>query len=98
MNMGKKINEYETAGFQISEYDELSSTNTEAERWPKEELKDKSVILTYCQTQGRGQATNRWESEPGKNLSMTVVLCPPDCDASRQFAVSMVCALGVCLH
>ena len=83
MNMGKKINEYETAGFQISEYDELSSTNTEAERWPKEELKDKSVILTYCQTQGRGQATNRWESEPGKNLSMTVVLCPPDCDASR---------------
>ena len=41
MNMGKKINEYETAGFQISEYDELSSTNTEAERWPKEELKDK---------------------------------------------------------
>ena len=96
MNMGKKINEYETAGFQISEYDELSSTNTEAERWPKEELKDKSVILTYCQTQGRGQATNRWESEPGKNLSMTVVLCPPDCDASRQFAVSMVCALGVC--
>lgn len=96
MNMGKKINEYQIAGFRISEYDELSSTNTEAEQWPKEELKDKSVILTYRQTQGRGQATNRWESEPGKNLSVTVVLCPSHCDASRQFAVSMVCALGVC--
>ena len=54
MNMGKKINEYQIAGFRISEYDELSSTNTEAEQWPKEELKDKSVILTYRQTQGRG--------------------------------------------
>ena len=94
--MGKKINEYEIAGFNISEYDELLSTNAEAAQCPKEELKDKHVILTYCQTQGRGQATNRWESEPGKNLSLTIVLCPQKYEASRQFAVSMVCALGVC--
>jgi len=94
--MGKKIKEYTVAGFDISEYGELSSTNTEAEQWPKEKLEDRKVILTFRQTQGRGQASNRWESEPGKNISMTVVFCPEKYEASRQFAVSMVCALGVC--
>lgn len=94
--MEKEVRKYEMAGFEISEYDELSSTNTEAGRYPAGELKDRSVVLTYRQTQGRGQETNSWESEPGKNISMTVVLCPPGCEASRQFAVSMICALGVC--
>lgn len=96
INMAKKIKKYTVAGFEVSEYEELTSTNTEAEQWTGEELKDRKVILTFCQTQGRGQATNRWESEPGQNVSMTVVFCPEKYEASRQFAVSMVCALGVC--
>lgn len=43
---------------------------------------------------GRGQVGNKWESEPGRNISMTVVLKPECLEASRQFAVSMVVALG----
>ncbi|WP_251620221.1 biotin--[acetyl-CoA-carboxylase] ligase [Odoribacter lunatus] len=89
------IKKYNVSGFEVWEYGALTSTNTEAEQWKREELKDKRVVLTYRQMSGRGQATNRWESEPNKNIAVTVVLCPPCYEASRQFAVSMVCALGV---
>lgn len=89
------MKKYEVSGFEVWEYEELSSTNTQAEQLPREVLKDKMVILTRKQTQGKGQAGNFWESEPGKNLSFTVVLCPQRYEAARQFAVSMAVALGV---
>lgn len=89
------IREYSVSGFKVREYEELDSTNTEAERVGWERLKDKMVILTCRQTRGRGQVGNHWESEPGKNISMTVVFRPESLPAGRQFAVSMVIALGV---
>lgn len=85
---------YRLAGFEILEYEEAASTNTLAEGVPQHELSDKKVILTYCQTQGRGQSSNRWESAPGENITMTVIFCPQRLEAGRQFAVSMVVALG----
>lgn len=90
------MKKYEVSGFEVWEYEELSSTNTQAEQLAREELTDRKVILTYKQTAGRGQVMNKWESDPGKNISMTLVLCPGSYEASRQFAVSMACALGVC--
>ena len=90
------MREYQVSGFKVREYDELSSTNTEAERVGWGELEDKMVILTYRQTRGRGQVGNRWECEPGKNISMTVVFRPGVLPAGQQFAVSMVIALGAC--
>ena len=88
------IQEYQVSDFRVREYEELGSTNTEAERVGWSELEDKMVILTYRQTQGRGQVGNHWESEPGKNISMTVVFKPRELPAGQQFAVSMVIALG----
>lgn len=88
------MKKYRLAGFEILEYEEAVSTNTLAEEMPQHELSDKQVILTYRQTQGRGQASNRWESAPGKNISMTVIFRPQRLEAGRQFAVSMVIALG----
>lgn len=88
------IREYQVSGFRVREYEELGSTNTEAERLGWDELDDKMVILTYRQTQGRGQVGNHWESEPGKNISMTVVFKPRELLAGQQFAVSMVIVLG----
>lgn len=85
---------YEVSGFGVMEYEEVASTNSLAEKLPLSELKDKQVILTWRQTQGRGQATNRWESAPGKNISMTVIFRPERLEAGKQFAVSMVIALG----
>ena len=86
------MREYEVCGFRVMEYDELDSTNSEAARLPQEELRDKTVILTYRQSAGRGQVGNRWESEPGRNLSLTAVLRPEGLPAAEQFAVSMAVA------
>ncbi|MEG2790920.1 MAG: biotin--[acetyl-CoA-carboxylase] ligase, partial [Odoribacter sp.] len=86
---------YEISGFEVMEYEEAVSTNTLAEGIPFKEWRDRTVVLTYRQTGGRGQASNRWESEAGKNISMTVVLKPAGLEAGKQFAVSMVVALGV---
>lgn len=87
---------YRLGGFEIFEFEEATSTNTLAESLPHEILKDKSVVLTDKQTQGKGQVGNKWESEPGQNISMTVVLRPQRLDAGQQFAISMIVALGVC--
>ena len=88
------VRNYRSGGFEVVEYDELASTNTLAEEIASSELKDKTVIFTRKQTRGRGQATNKWESAPNRNISMTVILCPEHLEAGKQFAVSMVIALG----
>ena len=85
---------YCVSGFEILEFDEVASTNTVAETMPSGELRDKTVVLTWRQTQGRGQATNKWESEPFKNIAMTVIFRPENLQAGKQFAISMVIALG----
>ena len=85
---------YNVNGFDIWEFEEAGSTNTLATTLPTGELQDKSVVLTYRQTQGRGQLGNKWESAPEKNISMTVVFRPRRVEAGKQFVVSMVVALG----
>ena len=89
------MKKYNVSGFEVREYEEAGSTNTLAAELPKEETPDKSVVLTFRQTQGRGQVGNKWESEPEKNISMTVVFRPRKLEGARQFAISMVIALGV---
>lgn len=88
------MRKYRVSGFEVWEYEEAESTNTLAEGMAPEELKDKRVILSYRQTRGRGQLANRWESEPGRNIAMTLVFRPEGLEAGRQFAVSMAAALG----
>ncbi|MDR1755934.1 MAG: biotin--[acetyl-CoA-carboxylase] ligase [Culturomica sp.] len=85
---------YRIGEFEVWEFEELDSTNTYASRLRPEDKKDKTVILTGWQTGGRGQQHNRWESEAGKNLSLSLVLKPQGVEAASQFAVSMVIALG----
>lgn len=86
--------EYHLSDFRIIEYDTLSSTNTEAAALRAEERTDKTVVMTRRQVAGRGEGSNHWESEPDKNLAFSILLRPTNCEASRQFAVSMAVALG----
>lgn len=55
-----------------------------------------TVVNARCQTAGRGQRGNHWESEPGKNLTFSVVLRPHDFPAPRQFELSMAVSVAVC--
>ncbi len=54
-----------------------------------------TVISTFCQTAGRGQIGSRWESEPAKNISLSLVLYPEFLSAHRQFLLSQAVSLAV---
>jgi len=53
------------------------------------------LICTDEQFSGRGQRTNSWESEAGKNLLLSFVLYPNFLKANKQFALSKAISLAV---
>lgn len=59
-------------------------------------LGEGSVVYTQSQTHGKGQGNNRWESEPGKNLTATIVLYPTFLKPEHQFMLTKVVSLSVC--
>jgi BirA family biotin operon repressor/biotin-[acetyl-CoA-carboxylase] ligase len=78
-------------------YINLSSTNTEASLLLKnKEIKEGTVVYSDFQTAGRGQVGNRWESEAGKNLLISIILYPSSVDPDEQFLISMAVSLGLC--
>ncbi len=54
-----------------------------------------TVVLALSQTKGRGQRTNVWESESGKNLTISIILTPKFLPIPHQFQISCVISLGV---
>jgi BirA family biotin operon repressor/biotin-[acetyl-CoA-carboxylase] ligase len=82
--------------WKITHIDETDSTN----RWLREHLTGGQtpceVVWADYQTAGRGQGTNRWESERGKNLTFSILLHPVDLPANRQFLLSMQVSLAIC--
>lgn len=54
-----------------------------------------TAVTARCQTAGRGQRGNSWESEPGENVTMSIMLRPRGIMARQQFAISEAVALGV---
>jgi len=55
---------------------------------------DVPLIYTTCQTAGRGQTGNTWESEPGKNLLLSYLLREPDVHISEQFLLNVTAAVA----
>ena len=54
-----------------------------------------TVIVTDNQTMGKGLDSNRWESEPGKNLTFSLIIYPKFA-ADRQFVLNKAVSLGIC--
>lgn len=72
------------------------STNSYANSYLKEgELPDGWIFFTFHQTAGRGQAGNKWESEPDKNLTFSKILIHPDILIKEQFFLNMVVSLSI---
>lgn len=79
--------------------DEVDSTNNEAKR-RFEDIDNLSVLSAFSQTCGRGQRGNTWTSDPGANLTFSIVLKYDRMDGSRiqaydQFAISQIASLAV---
>lgn len=54
-----------------------------------------TVIWTLGQYSGKGLGGTIWESEPGKNLTFSIIIYPYFLDISRQFVLNRAIALGV---
>lgn len=73
---------------------EVDSTNSYLER-EGATMEAPVLVTAERQTAGRGQRGNCWESEPGKNLTFSVLYRPTDYRASEQFSISEATALAV---
>ena len=73
---------------------QTASTNTYLSRLAAT-LPGGTVIYTPCQTAGRGQKGNSWESEDGKNLTFSLLFKRPPVKARDQFYLSEASALAV---
>lgn len=77
-------------------HEELPSTNTYAqELLAKSKPIEGTVISTFRQPQGRGQVGSKWESEPDKNITMSVILYPSFLPPWQNFALNKAVALAV---
>jgi BirA family biotin operon repressor/biotin-[acetyl-CoA-carboxylase] ligase len=81
--------------FDVKHYPNLGSTNNEAARLASEGAEEGTVVVAENQTAGRGQRNNVWESEPGKNLTFTVILRPHFIPVDKLFVVSKAFGLAV---
>src|SRR3954469_4516985 len=74
----------------------LASTNTYASELLRQiELSEGSLIYTFEQEKGRGQRGNSWESEPNKNVTLSLVLHPRFLLPTEQFLLTKITSLAV---
>lgn len=74
--------------------EEVSSTNTWLAQHA-DELLHLTMVTAERQTAGRGQRGNSWESEPGANLTFSLLIRPEGVPARSQFSISEATALAV---
>ena len=63
-------------GGRILFYPLLDSTNTEAYRLAQEGAQEGDVVIAEAQAKGRGRLERSWQSPPGLNLYVSIVLRP----------------------
>lgn len=75
---------------------QVDSTNVYASNLIKQtNIAEGTVVSTFNQTKGKGNANNKWYSEIGKNLSFSVIYRPVFLPATQQFYLNMAICLGI---
>ena len=84
-------------GSNILFFQNLPSTNSHAlDLLKNSKLPEGTILCTNYQSAGKGYSGNKWESEDGKNLLISIILYPSFIKPEDQFLISMVISLGVC--
>ena len=78
----------------LIELDECASTNTYLASIAPASPHG-TVVAARRQTAGRGQRGNSWESAPGANITMSMLLRPEGLHPSRQFILSEAVSLAI---
>lgn len=74
----------------------LASTNSYASDLLRQiELSEGSMVYTFEQEKGRGQRGNSWESDPNKNVTLSLVLHPRFLHPAQQFFLTKITSLAV---
>ncbi len=85
-----------TLGSHIIELKSTASTNKYAVKMLEDERPEEgTVIITDEQTAGTGTDANLWESEPGKNLTFSLIIYPDSLHPEKQFYLNKVFSLGL---
>ncbi|MBC7566203.1 MAG: biotin--[acetyl-CoA-carboxylase] ligase [Pedobacter sp.] len=76
---------------------EVASTNTFLKDGLSkfEPFLEGTVIMAEKQFSGRGQTNNTWLSEPGQNLTFSILLCPSFLKVDRQFELNKAISLAL---
>lgn len=83
-------------GKQIHFFDIVDSTNSVAkEMYLKEQIDEGAVIVAHFQKSGKGLEFNTWESESGKNLTASFLLCPKYLNPKNQFLLNKLVPLAI---
>lgn len=81
---------------QIFRSETLDSTNEELKKIAnKNELPNLTCLVTDNQTAGKGQIGNKWESEPFKNLTFSILLHPITLPIMKQFLLSKMVSVAI---
>ena len=59
------------------------------------ESENGTVVVTHAQTAGRGQRGNSWESAPGENITMSLLLRPSHIAPAAQLAISQAVSVAI---
>lgn len=82
--------------YPIIHVEEISSTNEYFKLQANfDGVGEGAIVYADYQTKGRGQKGNVWESEKGKNLLFSMVLCPHILKINEQFIISQIVSLAI---
>ena len=75
---------------------ELGSTNAHAlDLLSKNKPSEGTVISAWNQTEGRGQIGSNWDSEAGKNITISLILYPTFLPVKQQFLLNQAISLSI---
>ena len=81
--------------YKVVQLTSVDSTNTYLRTYMPEEGEKMTIVIADYQTAGRGQGTNEWESENGKNLLFSVLVHPSRIPLRQQFLLAEAGALAL---
>jgi BirA family transcriptional regulator, biotin operon repressor / biotin---[acetyl-CoA-carboxylase] ligase len=88
--------EHRYFGKKLYHFEQLDSTNSKAKEIIREyDLPEGTIISCDTQIAGRGYSSNTWESETGKNITVSYILKPLFLRPDKQFWITKVLSLGV---
>ncbi|KOY85349.1 hypothetical protein AD998_03535 [bacterium 336/3] len=94
-NFSKKINTL-FVGKDLRYLPSCQSTNFYAlDLVQNDDYFDGTVVLTDCQTAGRGQQGNTWDTEPFQNITTSVIFKPQFLNLKEQFELNIAITLGI---